>query len=74
MNKFCNKFKKTHFWPIFVPLFPYLELKYFFQKTRLCQTQHHMDPYHHAECEKKLMSQSLENFQTKGRKDGQKDG
>ena len=65
--------------PIFGPFSPFFGQKDFFQKIWLCQIQH-MVPKQHAEFQKKLRSQSQENFNKEGRKDGrtelegQKDG
>ena len=77
MTKFSNKFKKPCFWPIFGPLSTFLGQKDFLKKIWSClrqniwpcYTQQDIDPQHHAEFQKKLMSQSQENFQrrTQGR-------
>ena len=68
MTKFPNKSKKPYFWPIF----PISGTKKFFKKNpAVCHAQQHIDLYYHAEFQKKLKSQSLENFQTEGRTDGQ---
>ena len=67
MPKFSNKFKKPFFWPI-LPIFG---VNVSFEKIQLCHTQHHMGLQHHAEFQKKLMSQSKENFRMEGWKHGQ---
>ena len=71
MTQFSNKFKKPCFWPIFGPLSPFLGQKDFFKKIRPCHAQQDMGPYHRAEFQKKIMSQSQENFETDGKMDGQ---
>ena len=66
MTKFSNKFKK----PFFGSFWPFIGQKKIFLKIWLCQAQHHVGILHHAEFQKKLMSQSKENFWTVGLKEG----
>ena len=68
MTNFSNKFKKLYFWHIFSIFGTKIFLK---KKLWLCLAQDHIGLYHYAEFQKKLMSQSQENFQTeewKGRR------
>ena len=53
MTKFSNKFKKS----------------FVFFKNSGCQAQHRIGFSHHAEFQKKLMSQFQENFWTEGQAD-----
>ena len=69
MTKCSNKSKKPYFWPI-LPIFG--TKKNFFFKSG-CHTQH-IGLEHHAEFQKKLISQSQENFQTEGWKDRRMEG
>ena len=62
------KSPKPCFWAIFDHSLPDGN---FFQKIRLCHTQLYMDPLHHVNFQKNLMSQSRENLRTDGRTDRQ---
>ena len=67
MTKFSNELKKQQH--ISGPFSPYLGQKYFFKKSGSVMHNTKWTPKHHDEFQKKLMSQSQENFCTKGRKD-----
>ena len=69
VTKFSNKFKKLYFFHIFGLFSWFFGQKDFFKKP----AQQHMGPWHHADFQKKLMSQSQENCWTEGQKDGRTD-
>ena len=67
MTKFSYKFKQ--------PYFPHFGGKnIFLKKNQLYHVQHHMDHQHHAEFQKKLMSQAQENFRMEGQEDKMTEG
>ena len=74
MAKFFNKFKKPYFCP-FLAHFPYfLDKNLKISKNLAVTHSNTWVPSTMLNFRKKLMSQSQENFQTKGQKDGRTEG
>ena len=63
---------RAWFWPIWLKF--RLPILYFFSRIWLCQPLYIMVSYHHVQYQKKLMTQSWDNFVTERRTEGRTDG